>query len=196
MINKFLLTFAFLVLAPLTLFWSFTLLNHPRIARSPAKFISAAPQPRVLGVGIFGALPAPSGQTSTLLTSADARYPILESYLTQYQSPLAAYIPQLISTADAYQLDFRLLVAIAQQESNLCKVIPPDSYNCWGWGIHHRGTLKFDNYSQAIDTVAAGLRSNYLDSGLTTPQSIMAKYTPLSSGSWAEGVEQFIQDME
>ena len=32
--------------------------------------------------------------------------------------------------------DYRLLPAIAMQESTLCRSIPVDSHNCWGWGIY------------------------------------------------------------
>ncbi|KKU47808.1 MAG: hypothetical protein UX67_C0028G0001, partial [Candidatus Woesebacteria bacterium GW2011_GWF2_46_8] len=98
--------------------------------------------------------------------------------------------------ADRYELDYRLTTAIAQQESNLCKIIPPGSNNCWGWGIHSAGTLGFDSFEEGIETVSAGLRKEYLDKGFRTVEEIMSKYTPLSNGSWATGVTKFMSEME
>ncbi len=97
--------------------------------------------------------------------------------------------------SDKNGIDWRLLVAIAQQESNLCKTIPENSFNCWGWGIHSKGTLKFSSYEEAIKTIARGLKRNYIDRGYTTAEEIMQKYTPLSNGSWAQGVSQFMEEI-
>ena len=101
----------------------------------------------------------------------------------------------IVATSDKYGLDFRLTTAIAQQESNLCKYIPSGSYNCWGWGIHSRGTLGFASYDEGIDIVSRGIKSEYIDKGYVEPLDIMSKYTPLSNGSWAEGVTKFLSDM-
>jgi len=106
------------------------------------------------------------------------------------------YAQELVDASDIHGLDYRLLTAIAQQESNLCKIIPPGSHNCWGWGIHSEGTLMFDTFDEAIFTVAQGLKEEYLDKGYTTPEEIMEKYTPLSQGSWAYGVNKFMSELE
>ena len=87
-------------------------------------------------------------------------------------------------------------MAIAQQESNLCKKIPDDSHNCWGYGINSSGTLRFDNYDLALKSYAAYLKTEYFDKGLNTTELIMKKYCPHSNGSWARGVQQFIDEME
>ncbi len=65
-----------------------------------------------------------------------------------------------------------------------------------GWGVHSRGTLGFSGWEEAIETVARGLREDYLDQGLVTPEQMMTKYTPLSNGSWAFGIRQFMGEME
>ena len=106
------------------------------------------------------------------------------------------YANNVVTAADKYKIDFRLITAIAQQESNLCKIIPPDSHNCWGWGINSNGSLGFNSYEEAIDTVSKGLKEEYIDKGYTTPEQIMSKYTPLSNGSWAFGVNKFLTEME
>ncbi|PJA22434.1 hypothetical protein COX59_02910, partial [Candidatus Beckwithbacteria bacterium CG_4_10_14_0_2_um_filter_47_25] len=126
----------------------------------------------------------------------DAVPEIIKAYLAKYNSPLLPHADYLVNAARSYRIDPRLLVAIAQQESNLCKKIPDDSFNCWGWGIHSRGTLGFASYEEAIDAVVKGLAKNYFGEGLTTPEAIMGIYTPLSDGSWARGVQQFIDQMK
>jgi len=148
------------------------------------------------GVSVYASLPATIPSISSSIESADARPKIVENYLNSYNSPLTPYANDIVETADKYSIDFRLITAIAQQESNLCKVIPPGSYNCWGWGITSVGTLGFDSFTDGIETVSKGLRDNYLNKGYSTIEDIMSKYTPQSNGSWAHGVNIFMEDMQ
>lgn len=148
------------------------------------------------GVRVYASLPSSLPEISGSPETADARAEIIKQYLIEYHSPLAPFAGKLVIEADKYGLDYRLLTAIAQQESNLCKVIPPNTYNCWGWGIHSKGTLGFSSYDEAIETVSQGLKEYYIDKGYTTVEDIMNKYTPLSQGSWADGVVKFMNDME
>lgn len=190
----YLVTFA--IITPLTLFVSiFSLItlsaDTGRVAEAKTEIFSQRP-----AANVYAANSSSFGQVAGVATAADARYEILYSYLEKYNSPLLAYTDYLIAASERYNLDFRLLVAIAQQESNLCKKAPEDSHNCWGWGIHSKGTLRFASYPEAIEVVAKGLREEYLDKGYQTPEEIMKKYTPLSNGSWAAGVHQFLAEME
>lgn len=126
----------------------------------------------------------------------DARPVIIKRYLEKYKSPLVPYSDLIYQVSKDYGFEYYWIVAIAQQESNLCKKAPEDSHNCWGYGIHKRGTLKFENYELAIRSYAEYLKREYFDKGLTTPEEIMSKYCPSSNGSWAKGVWQFINEME
>jgi hypothetical protein len=149
------------------------------------------------GVRVYASLPDQPKAVSTTIEKADARVEIVKKYLDRYNSPLYTLAPTLVENADKYGLDFRLLTAIAQQESNLCKIIPEDTFNCWGWGIHSAGTLGFNSYEEGIETVSKGLKQNYVDKGLTTPELIMTKYTPSSpNGAWAKGVLSFMEEMQ
>jgi len=130
------------------------------------------------------------------ISGDDARPVIIKKYLEKYKSPLVPYSDLIFEVSQIYGLDYYWIVAIAQQESNLCKKAPEDSHNCWGYGIHKRGTLKFDNYELAIKSYAEYLKREYFDKGLNTPELIMKKYCPSSNGSWAKGVQQFIDEME
>lgn len=148
------------------------------------------------GVSVYASLPGNIPSVSSSIESADARPEIVKKYLESYNSPLTPYASFIVQTADKYSLDFRLITGIAQQESNLCKIIPPDSYNCWGWGIHSKGSLGFSSFEEGIATVSQGIREEYLNKGYSTIEEIMSKYTPSSNGSWANGVNQFMSEME
>jgi hypothetical protein len=182
---------AFFVLTPLTLtasLASLVSLSH----ESSAKAAKTTTPVAILAPALEN---TPASITFTV-HAADARVAIVKNYLARYDSPITNLAEHIVKTADANGVDFRLIPAIAQQESNLCKKIPDDTYNCWGWGIHARGTLGFASYEEGIDTVTRGLKKEYLDKGYTTPEKIMTKYTPSSPGSWARGVSMFMEEMQ
>ncbi len=148
------------------------------------------------GARVFASLPTNLPSVGGEATAMDAKPELVRQYLEYWGSPLEPYANFIVQTAAKYDLDYRLITAIAQKESNLCKIIPPGSYNCWGWGIHSAGSLGFDSFEEGIETVSQGLREEYLNKGYGTVEEIMSKYTPLSNGSWAEGVNKFMSDME
>lgn len=126
----------------------------------------------------------------------DRRVAVLKAFFRKYDSPLYDYADFIVKISDENELDYRLIPAISMQESTACKFIPQNSHNCWGWGIYGNKITRFDSYPHAIETVAKGLKKNYIDKGLTTPESIMAKYTPSSNGSWANGVSSVLGVLE
>lgn len=145
---------------------------------------------------LFAAVPEVLGSFIANIETQDARPQILRNFFEKHKSPLAGHSSYLVDIADRYNLDFRLLPAIAMQESNLCKKIPQDSYNCWGYGIYGDKVTRFDSYEQGAETVAKTLRSSYVDKGLLTSEEIMAKYTPSSNGSWSKAVNLFMEQMK
>lgn len=128
--------------------------------------------------------------------TADIRVANLKYFFRKYDSVLYDQADYIVKMADQYKLDYRLIPAIAMQESNLCKHIPENSHNCWGWGIYGNKVTRFDSYEEAIETISRGIKKNYIDKGLTTPEAIMRKYTPPSDGSWAFGVNTFLKMIE
>ncbi|OGM29374.1 hypothetical protein A2801_01665 [Candidatus Woesebacteria bacterium RIFCSPHIGHO2_01_FULL_41_10] len=192
------LVITFLILTPLTLATSLFSLYvlSGSVKDTPQNVLAAETSAEVMtGVHIFASLPAVSPTVETEVEVADARVELIRKYLKRYDSPLLPYADFVVSMADHYGLDFRLTTAIAQQESNLCKKIPADTHNCWGWGIHSEGTLGFSSLKEGIEVVSRGLKDGYIDYGYTTPEAIMTKYTPQSNGSWSSGVSQFMDDM-
>jgi len=146
---------------------------------------------------VFASLPAITSQIQTSFQTDDARIEIIRQYLDRYKSPLRPYAKLIVQLSDKYNFDYRWLVAIAQQESSLCKRIPPDSYNCWGWGIYGDKVTKFNNYQDALISIAPQFKEIFLqDAHLKDPYEVMQTYTPPSDGSWAEGVLYFFKQLE
>lgn len=145
---------------------------------------------------LYAALPEVLGEMTSAVQTGDARPVIIKKYLEAHNSPLLPYADELLAASEKYDVDYRLIVAIAQCESNLCKKSPPGSFNCWGF---ENGVTKFLSMEQALNQVAKTLREDYLDEGLETPEEIMPKYAPPSvekGGPWAYCVKQFIDELE
>ncbi len=189
--RKIFLCLVFILFTPLTLVVAFFSLNQ--ITNSEKEVLAKSTVP---SGQFYAALPQDTGEVLGEINSADARPIIIENYLRKHNSPLFPYADKLLEAAERYDVDYRLIVAIAQCESNLCKKSPPDSYNCWGF---ENGKTKFLSWEQAFNQVAKTLRERYLDQGLTTPEEIMPKYAPPSvakGGPWAKCVSQFMEELE
>lgn len=145
----------------------------------------------------FAALPKVAFEIKTALAKEDARPTLINRYLEHYNSPMAGMGDYIVKTSDTFGLDPYLVVAIAQQESNLGKLMPPDCHNAWGWGIHSAGTLCFKSWNEGINTFVKGLSEKYLAYGLRTPEQIMTRYNATSpGGAWAKGVNQFLAELQ
>jgi len=144
----------------------------------------------------YAALPMGQNVLGDSISPQDARIALVSDFFNKYHSELAPYAKNVIVSADKYGLDYRLIPAIAMQESTLCKKAPKGSFNCWGFGIYGKKVTKFDNYPEAIDTVTKTLAQQYKQNGLETAHEIMAKYTPSSDGSWAESVNLFMSQLQ
>lgn len=143
----------------------------------------------------FAALPSGGNVIQDEISQEDARVEIVRQFFERYKSPLEPYASIVVETADMYDLDFRLIPAIAMQESNLCKKAPSDSHNCWGFGIYGQKVTMFASFEEAIHAVTKTLALKYKADGLETPYEIMRRYTPRSTGSWAFGVEFFMNQL-
>lgn len=155
---------------------------------------------------------------TTIVETDDARALLVENFLRRYNTPKPQgggnlkhpLVPEdyfgkfFVELADKYNLDFRLLPAIAMQESNLCNHtpkpaneagVPVESYNCLGFGVYGTKVTMFPSFEANFEQAAKTLKKNYIDMGLDTPYKIMKKYTPPSDGSWAESVNQWMAEM-
>lgn len=123
---------------------------------------------------------------------ADPRIEGVRNFFAFYKSPLEPYAEDVVILADVYSIDYRLVPAIAMQESTLCKRIPKGTNNCWGFGIYGAKKTGFDSYLHGIHIVTKALATRYIQQGLTTPEEIMKKYTPSNKGEWARNVDDFM----
>lgn len=156
--------------------------------------------------------------STTIVETDDARALLVANFLKRYNTPKPQgggnlnhpLVPEeyfgkfFVELADKYNLDFRLLPAIAMQESNLCNHTPRpkndsgvevESYNCLGFGVYGTTVTMFPSFEANFEQAAKTLKKNYIDIGLDTPYKIMKKYTPPSDGSWAESVNQWMAEM-
>lgn len=146
---------------------------------------------------VFAALPSFDQQMKTSIKIDDARPEIVRQYLAKYNSPLEPLAQLIVDLSDQYDFDYRWMVAIAQQESNLCKRIPEDSHNCWGWGIYGDKVTRFDSFEDALRRIAPQFVTIFLKGDHTRePMEVMKTYTPPSDGSWANGVSTFFRHLE
>lgn len=147
---------------------------------------------------LYTALPEDLMEQKEDISLKDGRAKIIEDFFNERSAPLSDHASIFITVADKYGLDFRLLPAIAMQESNGGKKVVNNSNNPFGYGIYGSLVLKFESWEDGIERVGRALREDYLNKGLTTPQTIMAKYTPPSlekGGAWAKGVYSFMEEL-
>lgn len=125
-------------------------------------------------------------------TKTDQRDSRLRRFLSKYNSPLISYSKFIVLLADKYEIDWRLVTAIAGVESTFCRAIPYNSYNCWGW---KNGKHAFSGYTEALEKVSKTLGTRYYGRGLDTPEAIAPVYAPPSS-TWARNVRFFMNRIE
>ncbi len=123
----------------------------------------------------------------------DKEAQILADYLAGFDSPLQYFAQDLVDAARTYQLDWKMIPAIAGVESTFGKQTP-GGYNAWGWGVYGNQAIYFSSWREGIFTIAKGLRENYLDKGLTEPYSINRIYA--ASPYWGGKVTYFMQDID
>ena len=105
-------------------------------------------------------------------------------------APLSEYAEKFVEVANKYNLDYRLLPAIATVESGGGKS-NFRSYNAWGWG--NKG---FTSFEEGIEVVGRGLKTGYIDKGRDTVEEIAPVYCPPNYKNWARSVNQFMNEIE
>lgn len=192
MIKRFSLCLLFFMFAPLFLGFSFYFLNIFQQGHILGSSTAVLPSAKV-----YAALPGVSGVMAPMIRTENSTPVLIENYLRHYGSPLLPYKNKILEAAEKYGIQPQLIVAIAQQESNLGKKSPPGCFNAWGWGIHAKGTKCYRNWEEAIESVTAGIAQSYCAKGYCEdPCVMMQKYTPHSNGSWCFGINQFLSELE
>ncbi len=141
---------------------------------------------RVYAVGI-----QPHPKAIAVQTITDNRVIALRNVLENYGSPLAPYAKDYVDAADKYDMDWKLLPAIAGLESSYGIHQPVGSNNSYGWG---GGRIHFDSVEEGINTVLAALKNKYAARGATTVETIAPIYS--ESATWAPRVRIFMNSIE
>ena len=126
----------------------------------------------------------------------DDRVVRLKRYLQSHASPMAGSASVFIKEADRLGLDWKLVAAIAGNESYFGWYIPENSYNGWGWAVWTGMSYgaAFKNWEEGITVVSEGLKSDYIDQGLTAIDQIGQKYAADPEWSWK--VSHFMKEIE
>jgi hypothetical protein len=133
-------------------------------------------------------LPQVTGSEEIRQKNRSERIDTLRAYLTKMNSPMVDNTEDFIDAAEQYNLDWRLLPAIAGVESTFGKHVLPGSYNPFGWG---GGRIYFDSWRDGIYTVGKGVSEKYVQRGLNTPFKMQPVYAPPSS-TWGGKVHNFM----
>jgi hypothetical protein len=119
----------------------------------------------------------------------------LTKFFKRYDSPLEKNVDTFIEEADKYGIDYRIIPSISCMESTCGKSLIKDSYNPFGWGIYGSNAMYFNDYNEAIKTVADGLNKGYFSKGYNTVEKIAPIYTPPNSYNWERGVSFFMNEI-
>lgn len=122
----------------------------------------------------------------------DQRTRILAAYFAKYNSPFQYHAGDFIDAADTYGVDWKLVPAISGVESTFGK--HSYGYNAWGWGIYGDQRLNFSSWRRGIFTVTEGLKTKYINNGLTEPLTMNKRYA--SSLTWGTRVNYFMNDLD
>lgn len=143
-----------------------------------------------------------AGGTSQVLNATviagDARVLLLQQFMARHQSPMTPFADIIVSEADKYGIDYRLVPAIAMCESNLGKRMPKkDEFNAFGIAVYsgQQSGKKFDSWVASIQWVSRYIKEHYYDRGYTDLYDIGAIWAPPSvenGYSWTNCVQGFM----
>lgn len=156
--------------------------------------------PLLVLVAIALALVVPS-HAAAASASAPPSAAELDAYLASKGSPMTGQGAAFVASGGQWQVDPRLVVAIAGAESNFGQITCAP-FNAWGWGCPN-GPYEFTSWADGFDTVMEGLRTNYLAEGRTSVALIHQKYAPVGAANdptglnnhWTINVSRFMVEM-
>lgn len=192
--RKILLPISFFALAPLIIFLSIVQFAYLSSVENGNNMLSFFQNNKNQNIA-YAALPTNVNDMSGTIGVEDNRVAKLTSFFQKYGSILENYSQQFVDVADQNDLDYRLLPAVAMQESQGCKKIPADSNNCWGYGITKSQTMKFPNIETAINTISKSLGKYYSSNGLITVDQIGTKWNPTNQNNWTDKVKYFMDQI-
>ena len=119
----------------------------------------------------------------------------IDAYLSAKKSPMKGIGSGLSSLGRQYNVDPRLVVAIAGAETTFGMHVCAAN-NAWNW--FYRSTCPqspFDNYEQGLGHVTKYLRLSYLNRGYTSIELIRYKYCAAGCDHWIPLVTTFFREI-
>ncbi len=126
----------------------------------------------------------------SIVAKEDDRAEKLAAYFAVKNSPFVNVASDFITVADKYDIDWTLLPAITGVESSFGLHVPAFSYNPYGW---NNGHYHFQNWVDAANEVALGLRTRYAPTGVITAARIGKMYA--ANPTWASRVYKYQQEI-
>lgn len=111
----------------------------------------------------------------------------LSSYLYSLGSPMAPHAELIITSASQCGVDYRLVMAIAGNESYYGKVGGGKYYNAWGWGPY----IHYSSWEESIPSFACSFAKHYVFQGYSTVETIAPKYGAVDQQKWIKNVYWF-----
>ncbi len=157
--------------------------------RSPRRMLLA-----LVVISGLSLLPTAVQAAPCSLTAAE-----IDAYLTGKGSPLAGLGAEFLQRGLEWNVDPRLIIAIAGAESSFGKAICGTN-NAWNWFWCHAdnscgkdpcGNSPFTSWQRGIQTVTKFIRLSYLNKGRTTIPLIGARYCASGCQNWVPNVTQF-----
>lgn len=124
---------------------------------------------------------------TTIKAKKDRRVAKLRKFFKSQGSPLSSYADDFVKISDKYELDWRLLPAIAGVESTFGLFVPGGSYNPYGW---NNGNFYFKNWVDSTNYVATQIKNRWGYAGPITPWKIGPQYA--ASPTWASKVSNYM----
>lgn len=123
----------------------------------------------------------------------------IDAYLTGKSSPIAGNGGVFFTSGVQYNVDPRLIVAIAGTESSFgtaWAACPASGFNAWSWFYNGNcANSPFSSFAEGIQTVTKFMRRSYLSKGLTTIPLIGARYCASGCSSWVSNTTRFYTDL-
>jgi hypothetical protein len=119
----------------------------------------------------------------------------IDAYLARKNSPMAGLGGMLSGYARDYDIDPRLVVAIAGAETTF-GLHTCAGNNAWNW-FHHRTCPQspFTSYQEGAERVTRFLRLSYINRGYDTIDLIRYKYCATGCDNWVPLVTRFHDEM-
>lgn len=153
--------------------------------------------PAAVGRVYAGEVAGSAAQLANTDVAVDTRIERLRTFLASYDSPLQGEAKTFVEKADKYNLDWKLVPAIAGAESTFGKAIPAGSFNAWGWGIFTgaQDGVHFTSWADGIEQVCRGLREQYFNRGAKDLYDVGWMYAA-NGDSWTPHVQYFIDKLD